>query len=446
MSHGPAPLSNPTTLEMQDAISLVHYVTKRNVRAFLWALRYGEGTQGEEGYQTLFGGMLFKGHDGIYQTFDDFADHPRLRVSMKLKKGGTLTSTAAGAYQFLERTWDSLVAQYGFANFEPTNQDLAAIALIAGRGALDDVVAGRIDVAVMKCNKEWASLPGSPYGQPVVTLDVFKREYEEAHGLYSDEDNIIDVTARSIGPTAQIMRAEPPALPAPKLPPVEDRIPVPVEVIRAASSEIPSLTTERNVMLPALIPALLPSLIALVPQLAKLFGSGSDVSNRNIAAATAVFNVAKEAIGAKNEQEVIEAIQSDPTQSEAVKKAIERNYLQIEEAGGGGIEGARAFALASATLKDAEGHTIPLRQQPAFIISCIMLALVVGMAVVVLFPWELWMKDGKQIYTDEVRLIVVTAIIGMLSTIGAFWLGSSFANRQKDNTITALSTRQVERL
>jgi fluoride ion exporter CrcB/FEX len=67
-----------------------------------------------------------------------------------------------------------------------------------------------------------------------------------------------------------------------------------------------------------------------------------------------------------------------------------------------------------------------------------MLGLVVMMVLVVLFPWEIFRANGGQIYTDEVRLIVVTAIIGSLSTIGAFWLGSSFASRQPP---PALGTR-----
>ena len=48
---------------------------------------------------------------------------------------------------------------------------MAAVALIKRRGALADVIAGRFDSAIAKCNKEWASLPGSPYGQPTLTLD-----------------------------------------------------------------------------------------------------------------------------------------------------------------------------------------------------------------------------------------------------------------------------------
>ena len=130
-----------------------------NVIAFLVMLRHGEGTSDGGGYSRLFGG----------KNFDSFSDHPRSPQTRKMG-GKPITSSAAGAYQFLTRTWDGLVKQYGFKDFSPESQDLGAVALIKGRKALDDVIAGRFDVAVMKCNKEWASLPGSPYGQPVVTI------------------------------------------------------------------------------------------------------------------------------------------------------------------------------------------------------------------------------------------------------------------------------------
>jgi len=407
-------------------ITLTDFIVKRNVRAFLWALRYGEGTQGEEGYRTLFGGKLFLGADGIYSTFDDFADHPRTRITFTLRNGKRLTSTAAGAYQILEKTWDGVCNQYGFLNFEPPTQDLAAIALIHGRKALEDVVEGRIHIAVLKCNKEWASLPGSPYGQPVVTLEEFRREYEEAGGLFMNED-----AARDAPMVPVVVQA--------KMPHIASKT---AEVTRGSTDLGVELQQEKAMPIPAIVAALLPSLIQLVPQLTKIFGSGSDVSQRNIAAAEAVFTVAKDAIGAKNEQEVIEAIKSDPVQATAVKQAIEKNYLQIQEAGGGGIEGARAYSMSVAAMRTPEGQPLGLLTQPAFVISMVMLGLVVMMVLVVLFPWEIFRENGGQIYTDEVRLIVVTAIIGSLSTIGAFWLGSSFASRQKDTTInTALGNR-----
>lgn len=126
----------------------------QNVQAFLTLIRTGEGTIGTAGYRTLFGGSLF----------NSFTDHPR-----KVITNSGYSSSAAGAYQIIVKTWDGLVSRYGFNDFSPKNQDLAALALIKGRGALNDVIEGRFKVAIDKCNQEWASLPGSPYGQPTLT-------------------------------------------------------------------------------------------------------------------------------------------------------------------------------------------------------------------------------------------------------------------------------------
>ncbi|HYD63130.1 MAG TPA: glycoside hydrolase family 104 protein [Noviherbaspirillum sp.] len=126
----------------------------RNVQAFLKLIRTGEGTLGQAGYRTMFGGS----------KFNDFSSHPYRAIS-----ASGITSTAAGAYQFLDKTWNSVSKQYGLKDFSPRSQDIAALALIKQRGALGDVMAGRFDAAIAKCNKEWASLPGSPYGQPTLT-------------------------------------------------------------------------------------------------------------------------------------------------------------------------------------------------------------------------------------------------------------------------------------
>lgn len=125
-----------------------------NIDAFLTLIRTGEGTTGQNGYRTMFGGGLFT----------SYADHPR----QKITRSG-ITSTAAGAYQFLASTWDGISKRYDLHDFSPESQDIAALGLIKGRGALADVLAGRFRAAIDKCNKEWASLPGSPYGQPTLT-------------------------------------------------------------------------------------------------------------------------------------------------------------------------------------------------------------------------------------------------------------------------------------
>jgi muramidase (phage lysozyme) len=153
------------------SIDLIDALSNANVAAFLRMIRWGEGTYSAVGYRTMFGG----------ETFESYDDHPRRKIT---KKHGnqTLTSTAAGAYQFLSKTWDGLVKQYGFHDFTPRNQDLGAVALIAGRGALQDVIEGRFETAVNKCAKEWASLPGSPYGQPTVTMDKARSIYLQNGG------------------------------------------------------------------------------------------------------------------------------------------------------------------------------------------------------------------------------------------------------------------------
>lgn len=127
-----------------------------NCRAFLALIRRCEGAN----YNTLFGGGTFSG----------WADHPRQKITRPLG-GRAITSSAAGAYQFLARTWDDCKAATGLPDFSPASQDLGALWLINRREALQDVVAGNWRAAIGKCNKEWASLPGSPYGQPTRSMD-----------------------------------------------------------------------------------------------------------------------------------------------------------------------------------------------------------------------------------------------------------------------------------
>lgn len=149
-------------------------VADKNVKAFLFMIRHGEGTTGENGYRTLFGGKLF----------DSYAKHPNICVPY-----GKTCSTAAGAYQILHKTWllcKRLIS--GLDDFSPANQDRAAIALLEYRGVLDDVKAGRIERAIngwsktTGANKEWASLPNSPYGQPMRSLAQVKQYFVNAGG------------------------------------------------------------------------------------------------------------------------------------------------------------------------------------------------------------------------------------------------------------------------
>lgn len=147
----------------------------RNVVAFLDMLAWSEGTDNgkqptnHHGYDVLVGGQLFT----------DFSRHPGLLVSLPSLG---IKSSAAGRYQFLRKTWDALRKQHRLNDFGPLNQDRGGIELIRGRGALDDVIAGRFKDAVTACRKEWASLPGAGYGQHEQRLDKLKAVYVAAGG------------------------------------------------------------------------------------------------------------------------------------------------------------------------------------------------------------------------------------------------------------------------
>lgn len=143
-----------------------------NVRAMLAVIRRGEGTADADGYRRMFGGKLFVG----------FADHPRTVNCFTLKSGGRLCSSAAGAYQFLTDSWDETRRAMGLPDFSPASQDRAAVGRMAARGALADVIAGRLALALTKLSYEWASLPGSPYGQPVISSETARSVFLAAGG------------------------------------------------------------------------------------------------------------------------------------------------------------------------------------------------------------------------------------------------------------------------
>lgn len=139
-----------------------------NVRAFLRAIRLGEGTSDDLGYTRIVGG----------DQFNHFVDHPRARRYIRRYK---VWSTAAGAYQIIAPTWDGLVRQYNFPDFCPECQNEAAVALIAEKRALRHVKNGDLSKAIPLLRGVWASLPGADGGQRQEPLDSVMAEYQR-HG------------------------------------------------------------------------------------------------------------------------------------------------------------------------------------------------------------------------------------------------------------------------
>jgi len=162
----PVPLS--LTLLPRNGDDIPYAVTPER-RALLNTIRYAEGTwsDGEDkGYQVLYGGGLFQ----------DLSRHPETVIVRRY------TSAAAGAYQFLPKTWKGVARELDLDSFEPAQQDQAALHLIERRGALQEIDRhGLTSAAMARLAPEWASFPTwsgrSAYGQPVKSRRDLERFY-----------------------------------------------------------------------------------------------------------------------------------------------------------------------------------------------------------------------------------------------------------------------------
>lgn len=352
------------------------FAAQPNVAAFLRVIREAESSQTDDAYRMLFGGELV----------DDLATHPN-RVVEKTLRGKPIRSSAAGAYQFLASTWRDIAGPYGITDFSPASQDAAAVALIRRAGALDHVIAGRFDEAIRACASTWAGLPGDHYGQGGISMARAREVYLRYGGTIAG-----DAAAPAV-----------PADPGPA-PIVESR---PIEPPPAA----PAPQQETRPM-PPLLAALIPSIVAAIPQLAKLFGSGSPTAERNAAAAEVVARVVQEATGSVNLQQAAERIQSDPAARQAAADAVQANWFQLVEAGGGGIAGARAADAA------AQASGAPLWQSPSFIVACLLLPVVYLVVVAVSFnlggPWP----------SDVRSALVSSAVSLILGSLAGYYYGA----------------------
>lgn len=139
----------------------------RNTTAFLGMIAKSEGTYdiGECGYNVVVGSTIKQPI-----LFKNYGDHPRMRVvvrkdNLKTPQDEELVSTAAGRYQILTRYFDAYRDKLGLRDFGPISQDAIAVQMIREQKALDDVIMGHVELAVVKCSNIWASLPGAGYDQ-----------------------------------------------------------------------------------------------------------------------------------------------------------------------------------------------------------------------------------------------------------------------------------------
>lgn len=143
------------TLPVSDTES--YAAPEQRINAFLAMIR--EFESGND-YTVLYGNT----------HFTDMSKHPY--------EGKPLPKhSAAGAYQFIIRTWLALKNQLGLTDFSPSSQDAAAYELLRQIGAIDALTNDNFDLALRKASSQWASLPYSTAGQNPKSIQAALASY-----------------------------------------------------------------------------------------------------------------------------------------------------------------------------------------------------------------------------------------------------------------------------
>ncbi|NUO53834.1 MAG: glycoside hydrolase family 104 protein, partial [Polyangiaceae bacterium] len=133
------------------------------------SIAWAEGTRdhSKDGYDVMFS----------FQLMNSCGTHPN-----KCIKFGSSCSTAAGRYQFLTGTWNSVKSANGLSSFEPENQEIGAAYLVKTVRHVTvpqsrAMTASEFSNAMSKLSWEWASLPPGRYGQPNKSASQMRNMY-----------------------------------------------------------------------------------------------------------------------------------------------------------------------------------------------------------------------------------------------------------------------------
>jgi lysozyme len=144
----------------------------QNLTAFLKLVRVAES--GDD-YGALVGGG----------NIVDFSDHPANKGWPGIRTPESRKSTAAGAYQITQTTWNTEVQNaLRLPDFSPKSQDEAALWIIQFKrpGAWGLVVEGKLQAALMRLRDEWEAFDKMLAGTYPITLAEAQAIYTDAGG------------------------------------------------------------------------------------------------------------------------------------------------------------------------------------------------------------------------------------------------------------------------
>lgn len=160
-----APAPSGRTCAPSRAVNAVN----RYEKALHDTIAYAEGTRNvsNDGYDILFG----------YSVASSCVRHPNTCIPFR-----NTCSTAAGRYQFLTRTWNTVARANGFTTFEPENQERGTEYLIdtirrAHVPSNRALTSSEFSNVITKLSYEWASLPPGQYAQPMRSMSSLRSLY-----------------------------------------------------------------------------------------------------------------------------------------------------------------------------------------------------------------------------------------------------------------------------
>ena len=164
---------------MSKIIFLENALNSPNVKAFLHTIRCCEGTSGPEGYNFIFGST-----DTNHLRNPDLSRHPGTKYAKHYQDnaGHNIVTTAAGAYQFIESTWNALKIKLSLPDFSPHSQDIGVLELLSEKNCLQRLINGDLQYALQQAATIWASMPGAEDNQPTKTLAQATAFYKEFGG------------------------------------------------------------------------------------------------------------------------------------------------------------------------------------------------------------------------------------------------------------------------
>lgn len=316
------------------------------VQAFLAVLRMTEHgrawVDNPDVYRRHFAGKVWS-HAEVAKG------KPRLIVRAVVK-GKTYDSSACGAYQFINRTWDGLLRIYPWLEFNnAVHQDLAAIALIEGRKALTLIIAGKLEEALTKTSLsiEWASLPNSPHGQPIVPLATCLAFFAERMGVQpapvpmSDAEQPVIAANEQPNTDDRFFSLEPASIATPvAAAPIDDHgtsttqeeqpmatQPSTIETIASTVGTVGGIVG--SFVGGPWLGAAIKGLASVAPELIRLFGNGSQMTERNAKAAEAVGKIILDVSGASNEQTAAQIIANDPAKLAQFRLALNDQWDKL---------------------------------------------------------------------------------------------------------------------